>query len=141
MICVIRIKGRVGLKTGIKETLDRLRIRKKYSCIVLPNPTKEQIGMINKVKNFVAFGEISNETFEKLIMKRAQLIEKTKKTDLKKSIVELIKGKSYLELNIKPFFRLAPPLKGIESKKHFGVGKGVLGNHKGKINELLERMI
>jgi len=36
---------------------------------------------------------------------------------------------------------LHPPRKGIESKKHFGVGKGVLGDNKEKINELLERML
>jgi len=35
MIAVVRIKGRVGLSEKINETLDRLRIRKKYSCIVL----------------------------------------------------------------------------------------------------------
>ena len=47
----------------------------------------------------------------------------------------------YEEVNVKPFFRLHPPRKGIESKKHFGVGKGVLGNHKDKINKLIERML
>jgi len=34
-----------------------------------------------------------------------------------------------------------PPRKGIESKKHFGVGKGVLGNNKKEINKLIERML
>ena len=39
------------------------------------------------------------------------------------------------------FFRLHPPRKGIDSKKGFGVGKGVLGNHGDKINELIGRML
>ena len=64
-----------------------------------------------------------------------------KKIDAKKIIEELEKGKKYEEVNVKPFFRLHPPRKGIESKKHFGVGKGVLGNHKDKINKLIERML
>jgi large subunit ribosomal protein L30 len=115
MICIIRIHGQIGLNKNIAKTLYRLRIRKKYSCVVIEKPTKEQMGMINKVRDFVAFGEISEETYKKLVDKR-----KTK---------------------IKNFFRLHPPRKGIESKKHFGVGKGVLGDNKKKINDLIERML
>jgi len=141
MIAVIRIRGRVGLKKEINETLYRLRLRRKYSCIVLTKPTKEQLGMIKKLKNFVAFGEIDEKTFKNLIEKRSHLNDKTKKINSEKIIDDLKKGKKYEELNIKPFFRLHPPRKGIESKKHFGVGKGVLGNNKEKINELIGRML
>ena len=115
MICIIRIHGQIGLRKEVAETLNRLRLRRKYACIVLEKPTKEQLGMIKNVKDFVAFGEINDEIYKKLVEKR-----KTK---------------------IKNFFRLHPPRKGIESKKHFGIGKGVLGNHKEKINELVERML
>jgi len=115
MIAVIRIKGEVGLRRDVVETLNRLRLRKKYSCRVIENPTREEFGMIKKVRDFVAFGEIDLEIYKKLVEKR-----KTK---------------------IKNFFRLHPPRKGIESKKHFGVGKGVLGDNKDKINDLIERML
>jgi len=114
-IAVIRIHGRVKLKKDIVETLNRLRIRKKYSCVVFENLTKVELGMIKKVKDFVAYGEISDETYKKLVEKRG--------------------GK------IKNFFRLHPPRKGIDSKKHFGVKKGVLGNNKSKINDLIKRML
>ena len=114
MIAVIRIHGRVGLKKEIEETLLRLRLKTKYSCAVI-EPTKEKIGMIEKVRDFVAYGELKKETYEKLVEKRG-----------KKS---------------RNFFRLHPPRKGIDSKKHFGVDKGVLGNNKEKINELIERML
>lgn len=120
MIIAIRIRGDVGLKTPQRETLNRLRLRRKYSCIVLEKPTKEQIGMIEKSRNFLAYGEIDEATYKKLKDARGQ-----KNAD----------GK------LKPFFRLHPPRGGIESKKHFGVGKGVLGNHGDKIKELLERML
>ena len=112
MIAVIRIKGQVKLRKDVVETFDRLKLRKKYSCRVL-EPTKENMGMIKKVENQVAFGEISDETYKKLVEKR-----KTK---------------------IKDFFRLHPPRGGIKTKVHFP--KGVLGNHKEKINELIERML
>lgn len=140
-LCIIRIRGEVGVRRDVEETLNRLRLKRKYSCIVLANPKDEQIGMIKRVKDFTAFGEISNEIFEKLLEKRGQLIDKSKKINAKMAVKEIESGKKYEELNLKPFFRLHPPRKGIKSKENFGVGKGVLGNHKEKINELLERML
>jgi large subunit ribosomal protein L30 len=115
MITVIRIRGEVKVRKAILETLDRLNLKKKYTCIVLEKPTEIELGMINKVKDFVAFGEIDKETYKKLVEAR---------------------GKQGTD-----FFRLHPPRKGIESKKHFGVGKGVLGNHGSEISKLLLRML
>ena len=115
MITVIRIRGQVGLNKKIVETFNRLKLRKKYSCIVIEKPTKEQMGMVKKLRNFVAYGEIDDETYKKLVEARGGKIEN--------------------------FFRLHPPRKGIESKKHFGVGKGVLGDNKEKINDLIRRML
>jgi len=140
MIAVIRIHGQVKLKKNIAETLSRLRLRRKYSCVVL-NPTKEQMGMIKKLKDFVAYGEINKTTLEKLIAKRGKLIDKSKKIDAKKMAEGLIDKKSSWAVDLKPFFRLHPPRGGIDSKKHFGVKKGVLGDNKNKINELVERML
>jgi len=120
MIAVIRIKGMVGIRKGIAETLHRLRLRKKYVCVVLEKPTKEQLGMVKNVKDFVAYGDIDDATYKELKAKRGQMDSDKK---------------------LKPFFRLHPPRGGIESKKHFGVGKGVLGNNKEKINDLIRRML
>ena len=60
-------------------------------------------------------------------------------TIAKKIVEEIKKGKKFEELNLKPFFRLHSPRKGIKSKLHYP--KGVLGDHKDKINELLIRML
>jgi len=146
MICIIRIHGRVGLRKDILNSLNRLRLRKKYSCIVI-DPTKEQEGMIKKLRDFVAFGEINRETFEKLVEKRGQFLKKNhvgkiidkEKIDAKKIVEGLEKGKKYESLNLKPFFRLHPPRKGIKAKLHFP--KGVLGYNREKINNLIERML
>jgi large subunit ribosomal protein L30 len=141
MIALIRIKGLVAVNTKVEETLSRLRLRRKYACVIMMNPGKEKLGMIKRVKDYIAYGEINEETFEKLLEARGKMIDKSKKIDVKKIITELKKGKSYEEANIKPFFRLHPPRKGIDSKKHFGVDKGVLGNNKEKINDLILRML
>ena len=138
MICIIRITGKVKLDGDVKETLERLRLRKKYACVII-NPNKEQMGMIKKLKDFIAFGNIKNNVFERLINARGQRIDKKKRIDSKKIIEDLEKGKKYEELNLKPFFRLHPPRGGINSKIHFP--KGVLGNNQEKINELVLRML
>ncbi len=140
MIAVIRICGNVNIKAGTRETLNRLNLRKKYSCVVL-RPVKDRLGMIKRVKDFVAFGEIKKDVFEKLVKERGQLIDKTKKVEAKKAVEEFEKGKRFEELGLKPFFRLHPPRGGIDSKKHFGVAKGILGNNKEHINQLIERML
>lgn len=139
MIIVIRISGMVGISHDVKETLYRLRLRRKYSAVLI-KPSPETLKLIKKVRNFVAYGDIDNETLKELIEKRAQPVDKGKKIDAKKIILELEK-KSLQSLGLKPFFRLHPPRKGIESKKHFGVGKGILGDNKKKINELVRRML
>ncbi len=138
MICLIRIKGRVGVSADIGGTLFRLRLRKKYSCVVI-NPTKEESGMIKKVRDFIAFGEIDKATFEKLIEQRGKTLDKSKKLDAKKVVEGIEKGEKYDKLNLKPFFSMHPPRGGIETKKHFP--KGVLGDHGKDINKLLERML
>jgi len=140
MIAIIRIKGQVKVRKDVKETLDRLRIRRKYACVVIKR-TEENMGMVNKVKDFVAYGQINPEVFVELVNKRGQTTNKAKKIDLKKAAEEIFKGKSYDSEGIKPFFRLHPPRGGIDSKKHFGVDKGVLGDNQDKINGLIRRML
>jgi large subunit ribosomal protein L30 len=141
MRIIIRIRGLVGINKDTKETFNRLRLRRKYSCVIFPKTSKEQEGMLRKVKDSVAYGEIEPEMFEKLVEARGQLIDKNKKMDVKKTFKSLIKGKKYSELNLKPFFRLHPPRGGINSKKHFGKEKGILGDNGKEINKLLERML
>ena len=138
MIVAIRISGIVGVSRKFEESLIRIRLRRKYSAVLLQeNETNRKI--LNNLKDYVAYGEISKEMLIKLIELRGKSIEK-KKVDAKK-IASEIEKKNLGKLGLKPFFRLHPPRKGIESKKHFGVGKGELGNNKEKINELLEKML
>ena len=139
MILVIRISGIVNLTKDIKETLYRIRLRKKYSA-VLAAPTLKNMKLLKIIRNYVAYGDINNETLRELIKARAILKDKTKKIDVDK-IIEQIEKKDSESWDIKPFFRFHPPRGGIDSKKHFGKGKGVLGDNKNKIKELVRRML
>ena len=144
MIAIIRIRGKVKLESSMEETLFRLRLRKKYTCVVLKEKP-EIIGMLSKIRNCVAYGKIDASTFALLISKRGQIIDKKKRIDGNK-IAEEIKSekieKKLEDYNLKPYFRLHPPRGGIDSKKHFGTSrKAVLGDNKDKINELIKRML
>lgn len=112
MICTIRIKGQINIDQEISETLERLKLKRKYACVLLPE-NKEIAGMLKKVGDCVAYGKISDEMRKKLEETRGE------------------KGKE--------FFRLNPPKGGLNTKKHFP--KGALGDNGEKINELLGRMI
>lgn len=139
LIAVIRIDGEVKLNPQIKATLYKLRLRRKFTCILADKSNKSVRGMVETVKFNVAYGTIDNETLVKLISKRGQNIDKKSKINPENVAQELLEGKKLTELGLKPFFRLHPPIKGIKSKLHYP--KGVLGNHGNNINKLIERML
>ena len=115
-IAIIRIRGEHDIRKDIKDTLDMLNLRKKFTCIIVPN-TPNYLGMIKKVKDIVTFGVISEETYNKLVEKR---------------------GKKDREGKIKKVFHLHPPRKGFERKgikTPFTIG-GALGNRKEKIKNV-----
>ena len=138
MILVIRISGLVEMPGDAGEALSRMRLRRKYSAILL-QPTPMNLALLKKVRNFVAYGPISKETLVELLEKRGMVIG-GKKIDAAK-IADQLDKKSLEELGLKPFFRLHPPRGGIDSKVHFPIRKGVLGDNKEKINDLVRRML
>lgn len=127
MIAVVRIHGRVDVSAKIKETLDRLRIRKKLNCVFIDEKDKVKMGMLEAVKDYVMYGEVSKEFMEKVIEARGELIDKTKKT------------KKTLE-NIKPWIKLHPPRGGFKKSTKLPVPKGILGRHE-DISKIMERML
>jgi len=138
MITIIRIAGMVNMNRDIDETFSRLLLKRKYSCTII-NEAPEIIGMIHKIKDFCAYGTIDKDTLVKLIEKRGQPLDKKKKIDAEKIAEMILKNKNFDGTGIKPFFRLHPPRGGIDSRVHYP--KGVLGDHKDKLNELVRRML
>lgn len=139
MIAIIRISGQVKIRKEIGETLSRLRMRKKYVCVLIDEKDKIKMGMLNKVKDYVAFGEIEKGMLTRLIEKRGKRIDKKEIKEPEKIAEKTLNNKK-LPAELKPFFRLHSPRKGLKSsKKQFP--RGVLGNHKQEINKLIERML
>src|SRR3972149_4385220 len=71
-LAVVRVKGDFGNSADIKMTLKLLRLYKKNYCVVLPtNP--QIIGMVQKIKDLVTFGEVSKEMMMKLLKARGRV--------------------------------------------------------------------
>lgn len=135
MLLVIRIAGQVDLDANVKETLHRLRIRRKYAATLLEN-TPEHQKLLRKVRNFVAYGTADATLVKELVEKRGQALPG------KKISVEGLEKKGFAACGLKGFFRLHPPRGGIDAKMHVGVTKkAVLGDHGEKIGELVRRML
>ena len=152
MYAVVRIRGRVGVRKEVEDTLRMLRLRRVNNCVLVPeNPSFK--GMLEKAKDYITWGEINKETLVALLRKRLRL-KGDKRVDEKilKEVTDfnsfeefadaLLEGKIRLKdfERLKPVFRLTPPSKGFKSvKQHWP--KGDLGYRGEAINELLERMI
>lgn len=130
-LAVIRIRGDVNLKKEIKDTFKHLNLLKKNTCVILEdNPSNK--GAIIKVKDYVTFGEVSEDTIKLLFDKRGELYKGNNDNFFEYN------GKKY-----KKFFRLNMPKKGFSQKgiKYpFNKG-GALGYRGEKINDLIIRML
>ena len=130
-IAIIRVRGKNKISKKIVYTLTLLRLRNKNHCVVL-DKSDNLMGMIHKIKDYITYGEIDEQTLKVLFEKRGK---EAKAED-----------KKFLEFNnkkYKPFFALNSPKKGYEKmgiKVAFKVG-GALGYRADKINDLIKRMI
>jgi large subunit ribosomal protein L30 len=152
---VIRIRGSVGVNSGILTTMKVMRLQRVNHMVILPkNDTVK--GMLQKCKDYVTWGEIDQETLELVLKSRlkadgnVQVAEKDldkytkgkykKYSDFAKALLTDEAALKEFE-GIKPLFRLSPPKKGYEGiKRSWGMG-GALGYRKEEINALIRRMV
>jgi len=114
-LAAVLLRGLIGLNKDIKDTLRMLNLQKRYSCsIVLDTPSSR--GMLQKCKDYITYGEVSEETIKELDSKREK------------------KNNHYT---------LSPPKGGIERKgtKVPYSSKGALGYRGEKMGELLKKMM
>jgi ribosomal protein L30/L7E len=110
---VIRIAGQVKNKRTEVETLNRLKIRKKFASVLVDSEDVIRMGMVRAVDKKVAFGKVS-EDFVK------ELNEKRPAKD----------GVYYLH----------PPRGGFKKSSRLPTPKGILGEHE-DIVKLAGRML
>ncbi|HUR68062.1 MAG TPA: 50S ribosomal protein L30 [Candidatus Thermoplasmatota archaeon] len=154
---LVRIRGTVRLTGKIADTLEMLRLNRPMHAVVIPK-TESYLGMVNKAKDYVAYGDIDATTMAALIKGRGRVMgdkpiddafvktaTQSKYANVDAFAKAVAEGKATLkELgeDAKPVFRLNPPVGGFKgsTKKHYTV-KGELGYRGKEINELIKRMI
>ena len=153
MIAAIRIRGHVNVNRDIEATMKMLHLTRANHCsLIKENPSYK--GMLHKAKDYITFGQVSAEVLAELISKRGRLAGGASITD------EYVKEHTDFESiaafseaiinddadfgsipNVKPVFRLHPPIKGYKTiKRSFRAG-GALGNREGAIEDLIRRML
>ena len=151
-LAVIRVRGVSGIYREISETLKMLHLtRNCHATLIDDRPS--YLGMLHKAKDYLAWGEVSEESVVLLLRKRGKLVGDKKLNDENvqgigyESIDDLAKAVYELRVeygslrNVKPVFRLHPPRKGFSGKvkKSFAAG-GVTGYRSEVINDLIKRM-
>ncbi len=154
IILAIRIRGNVRVRPQIKDTLEKLRLGRLHQArVIKATPSIE--GMIDKVKDYITWGEPSEETVERLLSKRGRLPGNARLTDsyvkknsghssIKALAKAIVSGKGAVSdvQGLKPVFRLTPPSKGFDGLKKVQVGMGGVSGYRGEnINELAGRMM
>lgn len=115
-LIILRLRGKTGIKKEINDTFKMLNLLNKNHCVIVED-TPSYKGMVSKVKDYVTWGELSDETEKLLRTKRGK------------------EGKKY--------FALQPPKGGFERKgikNPYTIG-GALGYRGDEINALIKKMI
>ena len=152
MYALIRVRGNVNVRGSIEDTLKMLRLHRVNHCVLLSdNPHNK--GMIQKVKDYVAYGTIDMETLAGMLKNRGMLqggekltdeyvAENTEFSSIEAFAQAVIDGNASLKdvPALKPVFRLHPPRKGHSGIKRTAQQGGILGNNGEDINLLLKKM-
>lgn len=150
---MIRIRGGVEFSFKILDALENIKLkRNNYATLIADDPSMR--GVLQKVKDGVAWGEASKDTILLLLREKGELEGGVKMTEDEvkkigfKGIDDLAEAlsKSAVKLKdvkrIKPFFRLHPPIKGFKKPvKRSRESAGETGYRGKEINALAARMV
>jgi large subunit ribosomal protein L30 len=147
------VRGHINIKEDIEDTMTLLRLNRVNHCVIIPQNDVYK-GMLQKAKDFITWGEVSDEMLAQMIRSRGRLMGDKVIDDAYvagnssyESVDAFAKGVAadevkYSDLkDVKPVFRLHPPKQGYEGVKRPFTLKGALGYRGEKINALIERML
>jgi large subunit ribosomal protein L30 len=132
LLAVVRVRGRVGVRHTIRETLSRLNL-KRVNNMVLLYATKSNLGMIAKCNDYVTYGEVDGDFVEKMLTKKGIKISK-------EEVNALAEGKKAAKEIMEVPIRLHPPRHGYENTKEVFGRHGSLGYRGPEISKLINRM-
>jgi large subunit ribosomal protein L30 len=152
-LVAVRVRGIISAQKDVRETLDLLHLNHtNHALLVDSRPA--YLGMLQRVNNYVTYGEPTKETVTMMLQKRARLAGGKKLTDeyLQKAGYKSIEDLAEAIINCKvayqklpdtqPLFKLHPPRKGYKGKTKKSYNAGGEAGYRGEaINELVKRMV
>ncbi|MDI6642513.1 MAG: 50S ribosomal protein L30 [Candidatus Hodarchaeaceae archaeon] len=151
-LAVIRIRGGINIRRDAKETLGMIGLTRVNHCVIIDDISSHR-GMLQKIKDFVTWGEVKPSVLEHLLRKRGRLPgderltdelvrSKTKFSSIGALAAAICAGEAGLGAlpGLKKVFRLNPPHKGYKATKRPFKDRGDLGYRGELINELILRM-
>ena len=152
MYFVVQVRGVVNTRREIKDTLKMLRLHHINHCVLIPE-TPAYMGMIRKVKDYVAYGVAEADVLATVLESRGRLTayekltdayvkENSQYADIESFAKAICAGEAEITdlPGLKPVLRLHPPRKGYKSIKRTYQQGGALGNYGAEINGLVYRM-
>jgi large subunit ribosomal protein L30 len=149
----IRLRSNINIKPDIKETLRLLRLNKVNHCVLVPSD-KIHEGMLKKAKDYITWGEVKPEVLARMIVTRGRLtgnvpidntfVKKNTDFDTLVKLADAVANEKfkYTDIkDIKPLFRLHPPLQGHEGLKRSHKAGGALGYRGEDINDMILKML
>lgn len=148
----VRVRGHIGVRDEIADTLEHLRLHKTNHAAIVPKNASYE-GMLRKARDWIAYGELDEPTLATVLRTRAKVEgdkpltdEYVAKHSKHRSIDDLARaiasGQGSLKdvEGLKPVIRLNPPRKGYGgNKRHYPLG--ALGDWGNDINDLVRRMV
>ena len=145
-IAVVKVRGNINVAHSVRDTMKMINLTRVNHCVIIDD-RKQYLGMLQKAKDYITWGEVSDKMLKKMLVKRGKVTDEMVAGSTKYKTLDEFIG-AYLKFEVElddikagPVFRLSPPKRGYAStKKAFGQ-HGSLGNRHEKINDLLVRMI
>lgn len=152
-LIAVRVRGVVSAQKEVRETLELLHLTHTNHALLIDS-RPDYWGMLQRVGNYVTWGEPTKETVSALLQKRGRLTGSKKITD------EYLQKQGYKAMDdlaeaivtckiafqklpdTQPLFKLHPPRKGYKGKTKRSFGAGGEAGYRGEaINDLVKRMI
>ena len=152
-LVVVRVRGTVSAMKEARETLELLRLTHTNHAVIIDSRPAYK-GMLQRVNNYVTWGEPTKETVTAMLTKRGRLAGQKKLSeefvqkagfksleDLAEAIVSCKAVYSKIE-GVEPRFKLHPPSKGYKGKTKTSYRAGGEAGYRGEaINDLVKRMV
>ena len=149
---VVNLRGTINQNSSVKTTLHHLHLESRFRATIIPD-TPHSKGMLQTVKNHVAWTNADSSIIESLITTRGEKSISIKfdadlaKEDGYTNIADLAKALSEAKINLSsisnlnPSFRLSPPKGGFrKSTRRMYAQGGTLG-YNPDLPKLISNMI